>query len=129
MGVQKPKEMKRIKMQKLNKQILQQLITDVMMWPTSKAHDVISTSEETQEISLIELAVVRCSYIGAYEGDTKRLEWLLSKMGIREDVEQDTNQSLSKLDSDTVLKALNIKGDTGGESKKKRGRQRKNGEG
>lgn len=129
MGVQKPKEMNRIPMKQINKQVLQKIINEVLTWPTSKVHAMLSEGEENLDLPLIELAVVRCSYIGAYEGDIKRLEWLLNKMGIRDEVELGANADLAKLDSNTVLKALNVKQEKDGGEKKKRGRPKKNIEG
>ena len=119
MGARKPKEFSKIPIKKITDVHLKEIISEALLRPTSEIVDILAASEEEIDISIIEMAVFRCAWMGYMDGDVKRLEWLLNKVGIKDAAENNESQlDLSSMTSDTILKALNIKGDTKGEGKK-----------
>lgn len=112
MAARKPKEFSKIPVKRLTEKHLKELIAETLVKSTQDIYDTMSILAETNPTSVIEMAVVRCAWLAYYEGDTKRLEWMLNKMGIKE-VKADEVQGvdLSKIDSATILKALSGKED------------------
>lgn len=110
MAARKPKEFNKIPVKRLTESHLKELIAETLVKSTQDIYDTMSILAETNPTSVIEMAVVRCAWLAYYEGDTKRLEWMLNKMGIKEvKAEESTGVDLSKIDSATILKALSVK--------------------
>ena len=119
MAAKKPKEFAKIPIKRLTENHLRELIAETFVKSTQEVLQVLEAPDDTNEVSLIEMAVVRCAWLGYFDGDVKRLEWLLNKMGIKEvSDKQDATIDLSSLTSDKILKALNVKKESPGAAKK-----------
>ena len=94
-------------------------ITEAITAPTSHILYLMTCDDDDNEEPIINMAVARAVYLAYTEGDIKRLDWLLSKIGIK-DVEEKKDQGidLSKLNNETIIRALKPEGN--GNATKKR---------
>ena len=85
-------------------------ITYALTCPTSRIMHLMTCDDTENEEPIINMAIARAVYLAYSEGDVKRLEWLLNKIGIKdfEDTKKETTD-MSKLNNDTILKALTNK--------------------
>ena len=128
MAVRKPKELRSITNKELKEADLKRIISEILAMPTSDVLYLMNCDDSDNQKSIIEMAITRCAYLGYFDGDVKRLEWLLNKMGIK-DVSQETEKQvdLGKITNDTILRALNVKGDSNGSGKANNEKAKKEG--
>lgn len=82
-------------------------ITDALTSPTSRILYLMNCDDSTNEEPIINMAIARAVYLAYHDGDIKRLDWLLGKIGIREiESIQQTSSDLSKINNETILKVL-----------------------
>lgn len=86
---------------------LVEAITEALNAPTHRILYLMTCPDEDNEEKIITMAIARAVYLAYRDGDIKRLDWLLSKIGIKD--YEDTKSApadLSKLNNETILKAL-----------------------
>lgn len=87
---------------------LKKEINSTLQSKTSDIMDLMTCSDEENTRPLITMTIARACYLAYTEGDTKKLQWLLDKMGIGELPMSTSNETdFSSLDNATILKALN----------------------
>lgn len=86
---------------------LVEAINEALTAPTSRIMHLMTCDDVDNEEPIINMAIARAVYLAYSEGDIKRLDWLLSKIGIKDiDITQREEADLSKLNNDTILRAL-----------------------
>ena len=89
---------------------LLEAVTEAMTAPTSRIMYLMTCEDEDNQEPIINMAIARAVYLAYSEGDIKRLDWLLSKMGITSmDTVMGDGPDLSKLNNESILKALKHK--------------------
>lgn len=107
MAVKKPKDFKSFDKFTLNDESFRKLISETLSMPVCDVMDLLSGDDCSKTTSLIEMAVARCSYSAYFDGDVKRLEWLLNKIGITDIISlSENNIDLSDLTNEVIVQAL-----------------------
>ncbi len=106
MAAHKPKDFKNVSKKVLNDENFRKLVADTLVMRTKDIVDILSGDDDEKDSPLIEMAVARCAFSAYYDGDVKRLDWLLSKIGIRDGANIDNNVDLSELTNESIVSAL-----------------------
>ena len=87
---------------------LKRQINNTLQSKTSDILHLMTCDDQTNSRPIIQMAVARACYLAYTEGDTRKLDWLLLKMGVKEIVKaKEADTDFSQIDNDTILKALN----------------------
>jgi hypothetical protein len=81
-------------------------INSTLQAKTSDILHLMTCDDQTNSRPIIQMAVARACYLAYTEGDTKKLDWLLQKLGIKEIIKTKEEADFSKIDNETILKSL-----------------------
>tara|TARA_R110000824_G_scaffold401754_1_gene614872 strand:+ start:1273 stop:1617 length:345 start_codon:yes stop_codon:yes gene_type:complete len=85
---------------------LKKEINTTLQSKTSDILHLMTCDDQTNSRPIIQMAVARACYLAYTEGDTKKLDWLLQKLGIKELIKPKEEADFSKIDNETILKSL-----------------------
>ena len=107
MSIQRHIDIKKAPKKVLNEQYFKELISKVFMSKTRDIVDMLDGSDSEKDTSLIEMAIARCAFSAYFEGDVKRLDWLLGKIGLKDLVgSNESYMDLAEVSNEAIILAL-----------------------